>query len=282
MNVGAIRDEEPAETIFGRGLVPVGKKTEDMYYQTATYDHWLWIGSYPFLKVNLRGERFANESVPYQFIVNAAAKEPGYLYAMIWDDNYAETLEKVHMLGCARYGFPGYMKDKEAFIADTEQHVKDGLVVKADSLEELAEKLNLPADKLKEAVANNNQAVIDHQDREFGKEAYRITSIKKKPYYGCILGGRILCTFDGLRINTKMEVLDENHDPIPGLYAAGNDAGGFFWGSYNDRVPGLAASHAHTFGRLAGQSVAGLTADEPGKAVAHEAHVDAASGASHI
>lgn len=282
LNVGAIRDEEPAETIFDRGLVPVGKKTEDMYYQTATYDHWLWIGSYPFLKVNLRGERFANESVPYQFIVNAAAKEPGYLYAMIWDDNYAEALEKVHMLGCAHYGFPGYMKDKEAFVADTEQHVKDGLVVKANTLEELAEKLNLPADKLKEAVANNNQAVIDHQDKEFGKEAYRITPIKKKPYYGCVLGGRILCTFDGLRINTKMEVLDENHDPIPGLYAAGNDAGGFFWGSYNDRAPGLAASHAHTFGRLAGQSVAGLTADEPGKAVAQEAHVDAASGASHI
>ncbi len=177
----------------------------------------------------------------------AATKEPGYLYAMIWDDNYAETLEKVHMLGCARYGFPGYMKDKEAFVADTEQHVKDGLVVKADTLEELAEKLNLPADKLKEAVANNNQAVIDHQDKEFGKEAYRITPIKKKPYYGCILGGRILCTFDGLRINTKMEVLDENHDPIPGLYEAGNDAGGFFWGSYNDRVPGLAASYAHVW-----------------------------------
>jgi fumarate reductase flavoprotein subunit len=98
------------------------------------------------------------------FIVNAAAKEPGYLYAMIWDDDYAETLEKVHMLVCARYGFPGYMKDKEAFIADTEQHVKDGLVVKADTLEELAEKLNLPADKLEGAVANNNQAVIDHQE----------------------------------------------------------------------------------------------------------------------
>ncbi|WP_260263892.1 FAD-binding protein [Lactobacillus delbrueckii] len=63
LNVVAIRDEEPAETIFDRGLVPVGKKTEDMYYQTATYDHWPWIGSYQFLKVNLRGERFANESV---------------------------------------------------------------------------------------------------------------------------------------------------------------------------------------------------------------------------
>ncbi|MBT8933662.1 LytTR family transcriptional regulator DNA-binding domain-containing protein [Lactobacillus delbrueckii subsp. bulgaricus] len=69
---------------------------------------------------------------------------------------------------------------------------------------------------------------LEHGLSDYIKEAYRITPIKKKPYYGCILGGRILCTFDGLRINTKMEVLDENHDPIPGLYAAGNDAGGFF------------------------------------------------------
>ncbi|MDD6408052.1 MAG: transposase [Lactobacillus equicursoris] len=111
--------------------------------------------------------------------------------------------EFVKMELYARYGFPGYMKNKEAFVADTGQHVKDGLVVKADTLAELAEKLGLPADKLEEAVANNNQAVIDHQDKEFGKESYRITPIKQKPYYGCILGGRILCTFDGLKINTK-------------------------------------------------------------------------------
>ncbi|MBA1393930.1 FAD-binding protein, partial [Lactobacillus sp. XV13L] len=196
LNVGAMRDEEPAESIFDRGLVPVGTKTEDMYYQTATYDNWLWIGSYPFLKVNLRGKRFANESVPYQFIVNAASKEPGYLYAMVWDDNYAEQLEKMHMLGCARYGFPGYMSGKQAFIDDTENYIKKGLIAKANTVEELAAKLHLPADNLKQAVANNNQSVIAHSDREFGKEAYRITPVNKAPYYGCILGGRILCTFD--------------------------------------------------------------------------------------
>ncbi|APG67001.1 hypothetical protein LL035_03060 [Lactobacillus delbrueckii subsp. lactis] len=80
-----------------------------------------------------------------------------------------------------------------------------------------------------------------------------------------------------------MEVLDENHDPIPGLYAAGNDAGGFFWGSYNDRVPGLAASHAHTFGRLAGQAAAGLALTEADQTISFaEKEVDAASSASHI
>ena len=52
-----------------------------------------------------------------------------------------------------------------------------------------------------------------------------------------------------------MQVLNENNDPIEGLYAAGNCSGGFFWGSYEDRVPGLTCSHAQTFGRLAGKYI---------------------------
>lgn len=256
LDIGAIKDEEPAECIFDRGLVPVGKKTEEMYVQTATYEDWLWLGSHPLLKVNLRGERFANESVPYQFTVNAASKQPGYLYAMIWDDNFDEYAKQFHTLGCARVGFPGYMANAKKLREDTQRYVDKGLVVQADSIEELAEKLQLPAENLKKTVLRNNELVKMNIDKDFGKEAYRLTPINKKPYYGCILGGRILCTSDGLRVNKKMEVLDANYEPIHNLYAAGNDSGGFFFGSYPDRVPGLAASHAQTFGRLAGQSAA--------------------------
>ncbi|GAW98501.1 FAD-dependent oxidoreductase [Secundilactobacillus mixtipabuli] len=254
LDVGAIKDEEPAHCIFDRGLVPVGTKTEDMYVQTATYKDWLWLGSHPLLKVNLRGQRFSNESVPYQFIVNAASKQPGYLYAMIWDDNYGEYAKQFHMLGCARVGFPGYMASSEKLMEDTEQYVKKGLVVKADSIEELAKKLHLPVENLKITVKRNNHLVVDNFDKDFGKEPYRLTPVDKKPFYGCILGGRILCTNDGLRVNKKMQVLNSNYEPIRHLYAAGNDSGGFFFGSYPDRVPGLAASHAQTFGRLAGQA----------------------------
>lgn len=256
LKIGAIKDEEPAECIFDRGLVPVGKKTEDMFVQTATYQDWLWLGSHPLLKVNLRGERFANESVPYQFIVNAASKQPGYLYAMIWDDDFAEYSKKFHTLGCARVGFPGYMASAEKLREDTLKYVKKGLVVQANTITELAQKLQLPVENLQKTVDRNNDLVKAHIDQDFGKEAYRLTPIKTKPFYGCILGGRILCTSDGLRVNKKMEVVDQNYQPIKNLYAAGNDSGGFFFGSYPDRVPGLAASHAQTFGRLAGQAAA--------------------------
>lgn len=256
LNIGAIKDEEPAECIFDRGLVPIGTKTDDMYVQTATYKDWLWLGSHPLLKLNMRGQRFANESVPYQFIVNAASKQPGYLYAMIWDDNFDEYAKQFHMVGCARVGFPGYMASAEKLREDTQQYVDKGLVVKADTIEELTQHLQLPVANVEASVKRNNELVNDNIDKDFGKEAYRLTSVNKKPYYGCILGGRILCTFDGLRINKQMEVMDNQYHAIPHLYAAGNDSGGFFFGSYPDRVPGLAASHAQTFGRLAGQQAA--------------------------
>ncbi|MDF7639113.1 FAD-dependent oxidoreductase [Lactobacillus sp. ESL0791] len=256
LEIGAIKDEEPAECIFDRGLVPVGKKTEEMYVQTATYQDWLWLGSHPLLKVNLRGKRFSNESVPYQYIVNAASKEPGYLYAMIWDDNYGEYAKQFHTLGCARVGFPGYMASAEKLMEDTQQYVDKGLVVKADTIEELAKKLHLPVENLVKTVNRYNDLVVAHIDKDFGKEQYRLTAVDKKPFYGCILGGRVLDTLDGLRINKKMEVLNEDYEPIEHLYAAGNASGGFFFNSYPDRVPGLAASHAQTFGRLAGQQAA--------------------------
>ena len=77
--------------------------------------------------------------------------------------------------------------------------------------------------------------------------------VSEAPYYGAIVGGRLLATLDGLRVNTHMQVTNKQGNVIKGLYAAGNCSGGFFWGSYPDHVPGLTASHALTFGRLAGQ-----------------------------
>lgn len=256
MNVGAIKDEAPAGCTFDRGLVPIGTRTEDMYVQTETYQDWLWLASHPLLKVNVRGERFANESTPYEFIVNAASKQKGYLYAMIWDSNFGKYAAQFHTLGCARIGFPGYMANVEKLKADTEQYVDKGLIVKAKTLEELAEKLHLPVENLLKTVARVNELSAQGVDQDFGKEAYRLTPVAQAPYYGCMLGGRLLCTFDGLRVNKKMEVLDEDYAPINHLYAAGNDSGGFFFGSYPDRVPGTAASHAQTFGRLAGKQAA--------------------------
>ncbi|MDF7638101.1 FAD-binding protein [Lactobacillus sp. ESL0791] len=260
MEVGAAKDEEPASIVFNRGAVPTATNTDDFYEVDLTPPDdpgYLWLGSYPMLKVNLNGERFFNESAPYQFQMNAASKQPGYLSAMIWTEKTMsdENLRKYHTLGCSRLGFPGIFTGDEAR-KEVNDRLSEGLVQKADTIKELAEKLGLPVVNLQNSVTRYNEMVAADKDDDFGKESYRLEPVTEAPYYGAIVGGRLLATLDGLRVNSKMQVLNKQGEVIAGLYAAGNCSGGFFWGSYPDHVPGLTASHALTFGRLAGKYIA--------------------------
>ena len=72
-------------------------------------------GTQPFLKVNRHGQRFANESCPYNDIVYAAAHQPGRVYAQIHDDNWYEDVQRFHTIGCSaqtRAGGPDYVLPK--------------------------------------------------------------------------------------------------------------------------------------------------------------------------
>lgn len=255
MEVGAAKDDEPAEIIFNRGAVPVGTNTKDYYVKSFKAPGYFWLGSYPILKVNLNGERFENESMPYQFDTNSASKQPGYLEAAIWSEETLDHLDQFHTLGCSRLGWPGIYNTEENK-EEIKRRVEEGYIKKANTIEELAKMLKLPVENLVKSVNRYNEMCKNGKDEDFGKEKYRLYPVDKGPYYGVIMGGRLLATLDGLRINSKMEVLNEQGQVIENLYAAGNASGGFFWGSYPDHVPGLTCSHALTFGRLAGQNAA--------------------------
>lgn len=253
MEVGAAKDDEAASIIFDRGLIPVGTNTKDTYvidWKNPQYN----LGSFMFLKVNLKGERFFNESAPYQFDMNSLMHQPGNIEVLIWNEYNMDHLKDYHTLGCSRVGWPGNKEVPDRKIQN-EQKVKDGLVQKANSIKELAIKLHLPKETLVKTVKRYNELAKEGSDDDFGKEKSRLLPIEGAPYYGGWFSGVLLATLDGLHINDHMQVLDENCDPIEGLYAAGNCSGGFFWGSYEDRVPGLTCSHAQTFGRLAGKYI---------------------------
>ena len=255
VEVGAWRDEEPAEIIFDRGSVPVGTNTNEYYVKSWEDIGYFWMGSYPLLKLNLNGDRVGNESAPYEFDMNRATKQPGYLQVAIWNDATMDNLEQFHTLGCARLNWPGFYNTDENK-EEINTRIKEGFIQKADTVEELAKKLNLPVENLKNSVDNYNKMCAQGKDTEFGKESFRLLPLTEGSYYGAVYGGRLLATLDGLRVNTRMQVLNTQGNAIPHLYAAGNASGGFFWGSYPDHVPGLTASHAQTFGRLAGQQAA--------------------------
>ncbi|RVU71916.1 FAD-dependent oxidoreductase [Lactobacillus xujianguonis] len=255
MEVGAVKDDQPASIVFDRGGVFVGTNAKTFYDQSDwRVKGYLVLGSYPLLKVNLNGERFFNESAPYQFAMNSLTKQPGNLEVMIWNEETMKHLDQFHTLGCSRLGWPGIL-DEAGQRAKVEEKLKQGYIQKADSIEELAAKMHLPKDKLVKTVKRYNQMCAQGEDTDYGKEKYRLFPVDKAPYYAVTLGGVLLDTLDGLSVNTEMNVLNEKREAIPGLYAAGNCAGGFFWGSYPDRVPGLTASHAIVFGRLAGLNI---------------------------
>lgn len=278
LEVGASKDDQPASIVFDRGGVHVGTNAKTFYDGSDwRVKGYFILGSYPLLKVNLKGERFFNESAPYQFAMNALSRQPGNLEVMIWNEETMNHLGDFHTLGCSRLGWPG-ITGIEGYKATLKERIEQGYVQTADTIEELAEKMHLPKETLVETVKRYNELAAKGEDTDFGKEAYRLFPVEGAPYYAITLGGVLLDTLDGLHVNTKMQVLNENGNPIKGLFAAGNVSGGFFWGSYPDRVPGLTAGHAVTFGRLAGQNAAG---DGHSPVEIDLTGADANSGASH-
>ena len=258
---GARRDTEAAPMIFDRGLVAPGVKAgyvDDgngnlMFPGTLSQAN---IGTQPHLKVNKEGKRFANESVPYDFFNFAASYQTDGVYACILDSKVQDDVVAYHQFGCAEMSYNQAVAGK--LMETIEGYVEQGLMFKADTLEELAEKLGLPADALKATVERYNELCAKGEDEDFGKEAYRMIAVDTAPYYGGFFGGSLLTTCDGIRINGKCQVYKaEDHSVIEGLYCVGDCSGSFFSGNYPEYYVGVALGRTLTEGRYAVKAILG-------------------------
>lgn len=128
-----------------------------------------------------------------------------------------------------------------------------GTLFEANTIEELAKKVNLPADVLKKTVDEYN-AMVDSKKDPLGRTAKMLShKIAKAPFY---IGPFGMCrhhTMGGARIDTKARVLDRQGEVIPGLYVAGEVTGGIHG---TNRVGGNAIADIFTFGRIAGKNAA--------------------------
>jgi predicted oxidoreductase len=139
-----------------------------------------------------------------------------------------------------------------------ESMLAQGYLLQADTLEELAEKLDIPAEAFVKTVERYNELCEKGVDEDYGKEAHRMTPVDTAPFYGVRTCAWHLTTLDGCRINTDMQVLREDGTPIEGLYATGDCTGGFFANNYPNLFTGLACGRTMTFGRRAAKIVASL------------------------
>ena len=217
------------------------------------------IGSQPFMKVNRNGVRFCNESTPYDILCFQAGRQPGGVFCQVIDANAPEDILRFATIGCSAFAnqmMAVGMPIEEFCTVALEQ----GVMQKADTLDELADKLGFEG-AAKQAFldqADRYNAQFDAQaDDEFGKEAYRLSALRQAPFYGCWFGGSLLATIDGLQINADCQVLREDESIIPGLYAAGDVSGSFFSGNYPEYIVGCASGRLSTEGRHVARLLAG-------------------------
>ena len=257
---GGIMDPCHASMMFNRcSCLP----TETAGYQTN--GKWYWFGEQPFLKVNLNGERFCNESGPYEFMLHSMYMQPNHTYVDIFDANCKKYAEQFDEVGCCRL-FPvpnGAISNRDFdtcwrdMTEGENSHLAQGYLVKADTLEELAEKLNLPVDKFVASVNRYNVMCAKGVDEDYGKPKHRLTPVDTPPFYGIRTGAWHLTTLDGCRINTDMQVIREDGSVIEGLWATGDCTGGIFANNYPNLFTGLACGRTMTFGRRAAKKILG-------------------------
>ena len=262
---GANLDKEAAPMLFDRGIVAPGVDAgyvdSDSAFGGKAFPGKIRQynpGTQPFLKVNRNGERFANESCPYNDIVYAAAHQPGRVYAQICDANMLEDAKRFHTIGCSaqtRNGGEKYIQGK------MDEAIEAGALFKCDTLDELADKMGFTGaakDTFLATVERYNELYDKQNDEDFGKPAYRLSAIRTAPFYGCWLGASLLTTEQGIAINEKGQALDTNNQPMEGLYITGDMSGSFFANNYPCLMAGVAMGRTLTFAMKAVKQMAGL------------------------
>ncbi len=208
----------------------------------------------PDLWVDVNGLRFCDEGIAFfdTSIGNANARyKEGYTFS-IFDDS---IIQRIHEKGVDRSiaseNLPGAKPvdfDKELKKA-LEKNTGD--VFMADSIEELAGKLNIDPAVLKATVEEYNSFCARGHDDLFAKEQKYLWPLKGPKFYAVKARTVFLGTKGGIKVNERLEVVDKKGKAIPGLYAGGYDAGGLYGDSYCINVAsGTSSAFAVNSGRI--------------------------------
>ncbi|MCX7912428.1 MAG: FAD-dependent oxidoreductase [Dehalococcoidales bacterium] len=212
----------------------------------------------PDLWVSPRGERFCDESIAFydSSVGNANARfREGYTWSIFDEGIIRRLLERGVDKNVGIDSMPG------ARPADIHRELKAALdrgsseVCAAETVEGLADKMQVSPAVLKATIEEYNSYCEQRYDALFAKDPKYLYPVREPKYYAVKARTVFLGTMGGIKINEKTEVLDKKDNPIPGLYAAGFDAGGMYGDSYPIKASsGLASAFALNSGRIAGRN----------------------------
>ena len=221
----------------------------------------------PFLYVDMEGHRFCNEDTGFVYMGNITKYTPAYngnnvdsnhpngsqgWYCQIYDSDYMSYAKApVPEAGMLKY-IPGAVENPEGVF----ENLLD--TYKADTLEELAALLDIPADALEESVARYNELCDQGADVDFGKSMKYMHKIEKAPFWGIRKHIRVSSVDSGVNTNAYGQALDAEGNVIDGLYCVGNLGGTFYGGAdYPFHQTGLSLGRCYTFGMIAAKHALG-------------------------
>ena len=232
---------------------------ELMYQLPDNMNHFILDGAFrqPCLWVNRNGQRFMPEDqiANTTFTGNAISAQPGKVAYAIFD---SKLLKKYKKKGpdIVSHVHPHDLYDH--FDEQWERDLADGYepVTQADTIEELAEKAGIDVQGLVEQVEEYNEMCEAGWDDIFEKDRAYMQPIEKGPFYCCRQNVGAYGSLGGVRVNHKLQVLNEESKVIPSLYCVGTDACNIFGDSYPFILSGNTMGFCLNSGRIAGENAA--------------------------
>jgi fumarate reductase flavoprotein subunit len=208
--------------------------------------------------VNKQGKRFCDESMNmahHNNVSNSLSRQQDEVCYALIDAGIIETVIQKNTL------YSGHTINQGSewmlkLVGDFEADDKKGVAKVSNSLDEIAAFIGAKPEVLKETIKQFNDACDKGYDRDFLKDKKHLYPFRKPPYYALLGRQGFYSTFGGIKINGNMEVIDKNFNPIGGLYATGDNAGGCIGTVYVQRHAGQSISFAITSGYIAGKSAA--------------------------
>ena len=216
----ALAEEEGAETVQMDQI-----QIHPTVYQETSYLVSEAVRGEGAILVNSEGKRFYNEMETRDKVSAAINALPERYAYVVFDQALRERATAI------------------------EQYDELGMVVKGETVADLAKEIGVPEENLVATLETWNQYVAAKNDTEFGRTTGMEHDLSKGPYYAIKVAPGIHHTMGGLKINTKTEVLKKDGTAIPGLYAAGEVTGGVHG---SNRIGGNAVADIIIFGRQAG------------------------------
>jgi fumarate reductase flavoprotein subunit len=187
-----------------------------------------------YVFVNQQGKRFVNEYAERDTLAFAALSQTNGIFYHIADTTMALN------------------SNTRPTQATLDKQVANGILIRANTIEELAKLIGVDPAALAETVAKYNSYVDAGKDPDFGKNVFGL-KIKDAPFYAVPEKPAIHHTMGGVEINANAQVIGKGGKAIPGFYAAGEVTGGIHAGN---RLGGNAIADVWVYGKTAGASAA--------------------------